>query len=59
MGRIMEKPWVRGGKVEIRKIVPLSLTFDHRVTDGVDASKFLAKVVKYIEDPGLIFIESA
>ncbi len=58
-GRIQQKPWVRGGAIEIRKILPLSLTFDHRVTDGVDASKFLMKVVRYLEDPALIFIESA
>ena len=43
----------------IRKILPLSLTFDHRVTDGVDASLFLAKVIGYLEDPALLFIESA
>jgi len=59
MGRIAEKPWVREGNIEIRKILPLSLTFDHRVTDGADASLFLMKLVKYIEDPALIFIESA
>ncbi len=58
-GRISEKPWVKDGQVVIRKILPLSLTFDHRVTDGVDASGFLAKVVRLLEDPGLLFIESA
>ncbi len=58
-GRISEKPWVKGGLIVIRRILPLSLTFDHRVTDGVDASEFLAKVVNYLEDPALIFIESA
>jgi pyruvate dehydrogenase E2 component (dihydrolipoamide acetyltransferase) len=59
LGRITEKPWVRGGKIEIRKILPLSLTFDHRVTDGVEASKFLSRVMDYIQDPALIFVESA
>ncbi|MEJ2695883.1 MAG: dihydrolipoamide acetyltransferase family protein [Candidatus Sulfobium sp.] len=58
-GKIMEKPWVKDGQIVIRKILPLSLTFDHRVTDGVDASKFLTKVSRYIEDPALLFIESA
>ncbi|HXX81057.1 MAG TPA: dihydrolipoamide acetyltransferase family protein [Thermodesulfovibrionales bacterium] len=58
-GRIAERPWVKEGKIVIRKILPLSLTFDHRVTDGVYASKFLMKVVKYLEDPALLFIESA
>jgi pyruvate dehydrogenase E2 component (dihydrolipoamide acetyltransferase) len=58
-GKISEKPWVKDGQIVIRKILPLSLTFDHRVTDGVDASKFLTKIVNYLEDPALIFIESA
>jgi len=58
-GMITEKPWVKNGKIVVRKILPLSLTFDHRVTDGVDASRFLAKVTSYLEDPALIFIESA
>lgn len=58
-GRIADKPWVKDGKIVIRKILPLSLTFDHRVTDGVYASKFLVKVIQYLEDPALLFIESA
>ncbi|GAB4488624.1 MAG: dihydrolipoamide acetyltransferase family protein [Thermodesulfovibrionales bacterium] len=58
-GRISDKPWVTNGHVVVRKVLPLSLTFDHRVTDGVDASSFLMKVVRYLEDPGLLFIESA
>lgn len=58
-GRISDKPWVKEGQIVIRKILPLSLTFDHRITDGADASTFLSKVVRYLEDPGLLFIESA
>ena len=58
-GRIIDKPWVKDGQILIRKILPLSLTFDHRVTDGVDAATFLSKIIHYLEDPGLLFIESA
>lgn len=58
-GKISEKPWVKDGQIVIRKILPLSLTFDHRVTDGVDASRFLTRIVNYLEDPALLFIESA
>ena len=57
-GRIAERPWVYGGKITIRKILPLSLTFDHRITDGADASGLLAKIVRYLEDPALLLIES-
>lgn len=57
-GRISDKPWVKDGQIAIRKILPLSLTFDHRVTDGVDSARFLSKVIQYLEDPALLFIES-
>ncbi len=62
-GRISERPWVIGsqgaGKIGIRRILPLSLTFDHRVADGAEASAFLSQVVRFLEDPALIFVESA
>ncbi|HAO94207.1 MAG: branched-chain alpha-keto acid dehydrogenase subunit E2 [Deltaproteobacteria bacterium GWB2_55_19] len=58
-GKIRDKPWVKGGSIVIRKILPLSLTFDHRVVDGADAAMFMSKIVKYLEDPARIFIESA
>jgi pyruvate dehydrogenase E2 component (dihydrolipoamide acetyltransferase) len=57
-GRIADKPWVRNGKIEIRKILPLSLTFDHRVNDGAGAAKLLTKLIGYLEDPASLFIES-
>ena len=59
IGKISDKPWVKDGQIVIRKIIPLSLTFDHRVTDGVDSARFLSKVIQYLEDPALLFIESA
>jgi pyruvate dehydrogenase E2 component (dihydrolipoamide acetyltransferase) len=58
-GKISDKPWVKDGKIMVRKILPLSLTFDHRVNDGAGAAKFLTKLVDYLEDPASIFIESA
>jgi pyruvate dehydrogenase E2 component (dihydrolipoamide acetyltransferase) len=57
-GRIAECPWVHDGAIAIRTILPISLTFDHRITDGVTAARFLARVVAYLEDPALLFIES-
>ena len=57
-GRVAERPWVYRGEITIRKIVPISLTFDHRVTDGAEAALFNAKVARYLEDPALLFIES-
>lgn len=58
-GKISERPWVKDGQIVIRKILPLSLTFDHRATDGADATRFLARVIQYLEDPAQIFIEGS
>jgi pyruvate dehydrogenase E2 component (dihydrolipoamide acetyltransferase) len=57
-GRIADRPWVVNGEITVRKILNLSLTFDHRVTDGADAARFLVAVMRYLEDPALLFIES-
>lgn len=56
-GRIVERPWVHKGEIAIRKILPLSLTFDHRATDGAYAARFLGKVLRYLEDPAFLFLQ--
>lgn len=58
-GRIRAKPWVVDDEIVIRHILPLSLTFDHRVADGAEACRFLSHIGRYLEDPGLLFLESA
>lgn len=58
-GKVSERPWVKDGRILIRKVLSLSLTFDHRVVDGREAAKFLNKIIHYLEDPAQIFIESA
>jgi pyruvate dehydrogenase E2 component (dihydrolipoamide acetyltransferase) len=56
-GRIYEKPIVQNDKVVIRKVMPLSLSFDHRVIDGAMGARFLQTIIKYLEDPNLLLIE--
>jgi pyruvate dehydrogenase E2 component (dihydrolipoamide acetyltransferase) len=51
IGRIVERPWVHEGELAIRKIVQITLTFDHRVCDGVEASAFLRYIADDIERP--------
>jgi pyruvate dehydrogenase E2 component (dihydrolipoamide acetyltransferase) len=58
IGRMKETPVVKDGKVEIRKILFLSLSFDHRVVDGAEAARFLNTITARLEDPDLIFLES-
>ena len=49
IGRIMEKPVAKGGKVEIRKMLPLSLTYDHRIVDGAQAARFMMDLIVRLE----------
>ncbi len=49
IGTIVEKPVVKNGKIEIRKILPLSLTYDHRIADGAQAARFMSEVIKRLE----------
>ncbi|KZM23386.1 Dihydrolipoyllysine-residue succinyltransferase [Ascochyta rabiei] len=48
---IKEKPVAINGKVEIRPMMYLALTYDHRLLDGREAVTFLVKIKEYIEDP--------
>ena len=57
VGKIKDMPVVKDGKVEVRKILNLSLSFDHRVVDGAEAARFLNTVISHLEDPDLIFLE--
>jgi len=56
VGKIMEKPVAEDGAIKVRKVLPLSLTFDHRVVDGAKAQHFLNDVIMHLEDPDLIFV---
>lgn len=51
IGKIVDKPVVRDGQIVIRKIMPLSLTYDHRLIDGAQAAAFLNTVISYLENP--------
>ena len=51
MGRIFPRPWVVGDQIVARRIVQLSLVFDHRVCDGGTAGGFLRFVADAIESP--------
>ncbi|NIO03467.1 MAG: 2-oxo acid dehydrogenase subunit E2 [Proteobacteria bacterium] len=57
VGKILEKPVVIDGTIEIRKVLPLSLSFDHRVIDGAEAARFMNTVIDHLEDPDLILLE--
>lgn len=52
VGRLDRRPVVRGNEAVIREQLSLSLTFDHRVTDGAPAARFLQTLSRLIENPG-------
>ena len=54
LGKIEDRPVVRNGQIVIRKMMPLSLAFDHRVIDGVEAGRFLGVVIQHLENPELM-----
>ncbi|MBA4378944.1 MAG: hypothetical protein C0395_09895, partial [Gemmatimonas sp.] len=58
MGRVQEKPVVRDGQIVIRKILPLTLAFDHRVADGADAARFVGELVRNLSDPNLLLLDT-
>jgi pyruvate dehydrogenase E2 component (dihydrolipoamide acetyltransferase) len=58
MGRVQEKPVVRNGEIVVRKMLPLTLSFDHRVADGGDAARFVSEMVRELSDPNLLLLET-
>jgi 2-oxoglutarate dehydrogenase E2 component (dihydrolipoamide succinyltransferase) len=56
MHKIQERPMAIGGKVEIRPMMYLALSYDHRIVDGREAVTFLVRVKEAIEDPRRLLI---
>jgi 2-oxoisovalerate dehydrogenase E2 component (dihydrolipoyl transacylase) len=50
-GAIRPTPWVHRGKIKIRQVTTLGLSFDHRIVDGELGSKFLRDIGGFLEDP--------
>jgi 2-oxoglutarate dehydrogenase E2 component (dihydrolipoamide succinyltransferase) len=51
MHNIVERPVVVDGKIEVRPVMYLALSYDHRIIDGRDSVSFLVKVKQFIENP--------
>ena len=56
VGRFMQKPVAHAGAVALRTVLPLSLTFDHRVLDGAAAQRFLNTIMAYLADPARLLL---
>lgn len=53
---IKERPIAVNGKVEIRPMMYLALTYDHRLLDGREAVTFLVLIQKYLQDPASMLL---
>lgn len=57
MHKIQERPVVVDGKIEIRPMMHLALTYDHRIIDGKDAVQFLVHVKESLEEPARLILQ--
>ena len=55
--RISKRPVVRDGKIEVRDMMYISLSFDHRVMDGAYGARFMNRIIDIIQDPKKILSE--
>jgi len=56
VNKIVERPVVRAGRIEVRSMMNLSSSFDHRIVDGFDAASFIQQVKAGLEHPATLFI---
>lgn len=57
MHKIQERPVVIGGKIEVRPMMYLALSYDHRLVDGKEAVTFLVRVKEALEDPARLVLD--
>lgn len=57
MARASQKPVVRNGVIQIATILPLALSFDHRISDGAEAAHFIRHVAGCLEEPLKLLLE--
>ncbi|CAG0963203.1 MAG: dihydrolipoamide acetyltransferase family protein [Candidatus Methanoperedens sp.] len=55
--RIRDMPVVLDGEIKIRKILPIVLSFDHRVLDGAQAARFMNTLIDHLKDPDLLLLD--
>ena len=57
MHKIQERPVVVDGEIQVRPMMYLALSYDHRIVDGADAVSFLVRIKELIEDPESLLLE--
>jgi len=57
IGRIYEAPIVKEGQIQVGKLMPLSLSVDHRIVDGGEVSRFLNRIMDYLNEPMMLLVD--
>lgn len=57
IGRITEKPVVKDDRIVIGKVLPISMSVDHRIVDGGEVGRFMNDLIGYLKDPISMFLE--
>jgi len=57
IGRIVKKPVVKDDQIVVGNVLALSLSVDHRIVDGGEASRFVNKIMEYLSDPIALLME--
>jgi len=55
--KVLARAWVENGQIVARLMLPLTLTFDHRIADGADGARFAADIVRLLEHPDHLLLE--
>ena len=55
--KIQDRPIAVNGQVQVRPMMYVALTYDHRIVDGAEAVRFLVRVKELVEDPGALLLE--
>ncbi|HEX2029325.1 MAG TPA: dihydrolipoamide acetyltransferase family protein [Nitriliruptorales bacterium] len=58
VGAMKERPWVADGRLVVRRTVTLTIAFDHRISDGGEAGRFVAYVGDLVEQPARIVLHA-
>ena len=55
--KIQDRPIAVNGQVQVRPMMYVALTYDHRIVDGAEAVRFLVRVKELVEDPGALLLD--
>ncbi len=58
LGRVTKKPIVIDDEIVIRKILPVSLSYDHRIIDGASGARFINRLRELLSDPDMLLLRS-